>query len=462
MKKLRSIIQESQLSDNQSRWVNSLDHGRHEFSDHVFGKRGQRGNGSPSPAGYETDYHNDTVYVPLEKKEVAPHPFVAFHLSMNGYHVHDYGKGLAKDKYNREVRIGKILEKTKAPQEVKDAFVKDQNRQNTQNNDLMVAYTRSPYHVAAMSTNRGWSSCMSIGDRNRDGEPLPRGKGEEGGSNHHYLEHDLYEGTHVAYLIHKHDKNIDTPIARIALKPWHSDDESPSEHTILRPESSMYGHGGTDFSHSVNKWAEKHFPAKPLHVYEKNSSVYDDGDNHGEVIHHEGIETIKHIIATRPAHKAAYQSAYDGLKHYPGEHQAILADSTSAEDRALSARWKGSHLDKLVNDTDHEVREVVAGHGIRSHLDQLVHDRDAGVRQRVAEHGIADHLKILSKDSSPYVRMDVAHREGPHLTDMAQHDSNLQIRTVAQRTLSGFKSPTSHDGEPTSNHPDQHSFMDKP
>jgi hypothetical protein len=240
----------------------------------------------------------DRIEIPLKMEEtpVVPHPGVQKHLEDNGYSINDYKGGFATDKYGRSVSIGKILNKTKAPADITNAFMNDPQRAASSVAQPKIIISRHPHDVAGMSTDRGWRSCMEMGGPNGGG-----------GINQHYLRHDIANGTHVAYLVRPEDNDIKKPMARIALKPFHSDDEiqdsndpyahpifqsTQNKHTILRPESNVYGIGkggdfdnaasGVDsgivssFKNTIRNWTNQNFPMKENTTYIKNQDVYND------------------------------------------------------------------------------------------------------------------------------------------------------------------------------------------
>lgn len=251
------------LTPEQRSEVNSWDHYEHHFSHHAF----------ESPLSQRT-------YIELEHPQDSVHKsHVEDHLAKHGYKVHDYHMGLALDKHNRVVKIGKALGKT-GGEHLIEGFTGDPARQQSKaKNDHMVVISRHPHDVAGMTSDgHSWenSSCMNF----------------DTGSNKDYLPEDVRHGTHVAYLIHKDDRDIKNPLARIALKPFHGtsidniDNEpatmlDPSHpdrvgNTILRPEPRTYGDAPDAFSYTVNRWANKHFPGKN-EAYVKNSELYHDG-----------------------------------------------------------------------------------------------------------------------------------------------------------------------------------------
>lgn len=208
-----------------------------------------------------------TVFLPLSHHEDLTKKVpedIHNHLRQNGFEVpsfNEYKAGYATDRHGRITSIGKALNKSKASPELKQKFENDPDRQTSQTShgDLRVAITHHPHQVAGMSTDRGWTSCMHMYD----------------GCNANYLEKDIKHGTHAAYLVHKDDKNIENPIARIAIKPFTSE----RGHTILRPEEKTYGTGNSAFEHTVREWTNTHFPMREDSTYHIHGDVYQDSSN---------------------------------------------------------------------------------------------------------------------------------------------------------------------------------------
>ena len=221
-------------------------------------------------------------------------PDVAEHLTKHNYQVKDYAKGIVTTKKivgdpdrgiphrEKEVqeKIGSVLEKTGASDDVKKSFMNDPARAATKsftNGGHHIVITNSALGIAGMSTGTSWKdqSCMRM-DSGSDGRA---------GSKSHMLSHDSEHGTHVAYLVHHDDHEAfangtpSKPIARIALKPYHEEEDDHHSDTIFRPETTTYGAGSTKFEQAVHSWAREKFSAKPGTEYTKNSSVYDDSDN---------------------------------------------------------------------------------------------------------------------------------------------------------------------------------------
>lgn len=231
-----------ELTDYQKEFVDTWGGGGHLFSYQAMGGESRI-----------------TIPLKADTKEVIPHPDVKAHLENNGYSVADYRTGTATDKYGREVKIGKVLNKTNAPQEVKNAFENDPQRAASTKSNLQVVISKHPYDVAGMSTDRGWTSCMNMA----------------GGCNRHFLYHDVRQGTHVAYLTQAGDDEAANPIARIALKPYIG---RTTRQKVLYPEDSYrpYGAVTDEFKNTVRDWTKENFPMQEGEIYDKDKNVYDD------------------------------------------------------------------------------------------------------------------------------------------------------------------------------------------
>lgn len=220
----------------------------------------------------------DSVTIPLERDVVEPHPDVESHLNDHGYDVFDYKKGLAvkSGETKNPTSIGKVLQRTNAPQSLKTTYEKDPNRQGLDSRAKIVI-SRNPIHVAGMSTHQNWESCQTLGGGGKYTDEHGQEKNlnkQEVGSERKYVSGDIAAGSHIAYLVH-HEDDVNkhyAPISRILLKPY----ESKEGHTILRP-SAVYGEEWGGFHDSVSKWAEKHFPVKDAE-YTQHSEVYPEGN----------------------------------------------------------------------------------------------------------------------------------------------------------------------------------------
>lgn len=271
------MIKFSELSEildkQQKAKVNRWKKGDNSFSDHLFDH--------PS--------HTEKT-IPLEHPDTEGHSEdIKSHLEPHGIKIKDYKSGIGEDKYGREIKLGKALEKTKAPDELKNKFANDPSRSNKGigSDDLRVTISRHPHHVAGMtSSGHSWEneSCMNF----------------ETGCNKDYLKQDVKHGTHVAYLHHKDDKELEHPLARIALKKF-TDEETG--HSVLRPENRTYGPASDAFTHTVHKFIDDKMPVHDSGIYHKNDSVYHDSGN--KKIVGKGKEALNRIIKN---HKESFSS----------------------------------------------------------------------------------------------------------------------------------------------------------
>lgn len=205
-----------------------------------------------------------------------PHRVVINHLSENGYHVDDYGSGLAahKDTPTRKIKISAALKSSGISDMPSGIYTKAKTGIANKELTLAQAYetdpvraaskkekhiviTKNKYDVAGMSTNRGWTSCMNLSI----------------GSNRHFVKHDISHGTLTAYLCTKDDAEASRPIGRVNLKKF---THVATGHTIYQPEQSIYGTVPSNFHSTVSEWAEKNYAPKDAGIYAKESSLYDD------------------------------------------------------------------------------------------------------------------------------------------------------------------------------------------
>lgn len=304
------------LTTDQKKKVNRWKKGDNSFSDHLFNK---------------PDDKNLTI--PLEHPENEGHSGeIAKHLEPHGIKIKNYKAGIGEDKHGREVKLGKALVKTKAPDELKNKFDNDNARTEKGNKiseDYRVTISRHPHHVAGMtSSGHSWEndSCMNF----------------ETGCNKDYLKQDVKHGTHIAYLHHKDDKDIEHPLARIALKKF-TDDETG--HSVLRPEGKTYGNYSDAFHHTVHKFVNDRMPIHDSGVYKKHHEVYDDdgknkvfGKDYGkkavEDFHNKKIDVNElHRIDVPPEH-------LDSLMD--GKYKDVAASHKSATQEQLG-RWIKEH-----------------------------------------------------------------------------------------------------------------------
>lgn len=144
-----------------------------------------------------------------------------------------------------------------------------------------IVFSKHAYDIAGMSTNRGWSSCMNLFQ----------------GVNHHYLQHDVSDGTMIAYLVKNDDLNIERPVARVAIKPYvNANDES---NVFYQPEDKAYGTPPLTFLEVLNKIINDVQPGK-LGRFRMVSTLYCDSAR-GDA----GRELVKYATANIEQHVAS-------------------------------------------------------------------------------------------------------------------------------------------------------------
>lgn len=194
-------------------------------------------------------------------------------LQDNNFKVKDYIKGTATDKYDREVKIGKILQKFNP--ELLQKFNNDINREASKDKNQLVVISKSPYDIGGASTDRGWDSCMNLYT----------------GNNASYINCDIEQGTIIAYLIDTNDLNINNPQARMFIKPFIN--VRNKKDIIYYPERVVYGTAPKSFEVFINKIFEKYHPKSGM--YSLTPDLYvDDAEEDGErLIDFDGLERDK-------------------------------------------------------------------------------------------------------------------------------------------------------------------------
>jgi len=428
---------------------------------------------------YPEPTKDDRIEIPLHSgPDVTPHPDVQSHLEKHGYQIKDYKAGIAyHPEKKQEIKIGKALEKTKAEGSVVAAFRDDPRRALSKkaDSDLKVVITKHPHDIANKSTNQHWTSCMDM----------------DGGSNRHYIPADIRAGAHEAYLVHKDDHNLENPLGRISLKPFHSYDIEHGDHTILRPEGKTYGAGHAAFHKTVQDWAEKTHPAHPERVYTKDEDLYNDDDRHkiygskvmdrfsksedfdqrSYAAQHGEAHHIDNIIKTMGNHPYSYgiTKAIAQNPHATPEHLRTLAHherasatlmghvvnhpnapddvidhaidrfDTHAIEFAKSPNLKPAHIDKLLAKGSGNVARVLGSHHNPQphHFDALANHEHWTVRQAVAENPRlpVHHQEKLAEDEDSDIRESLT--KNPNLkhhviSKLIQDPVNSVIQHVAE------------------------------
>jgi hypothetical protein len=193
----------------------------------------------------------------------------------------DYLKdGTFNDSYGRPVKIGRALQNISGsynkyfPNEDEEnvdngkefilhtllkQFNEDPSRvtTRTQTKPKMVVVSRAKYDVVGMSTDRGWSSCMSLNASN----------GQT------YVHCDVTEGTLIAYEIDADDKNIQRPSARVTIKPFINTKDSNDIAYVT--SGSVYGTSSVLIPFVKSVLFEPLLPTE-FKSYKRNEKLYSD------------------------------------------------------------------------------------------------------------------------------------------------------------------------------------------
>jgi len=234
---------------------------------------------------------NGRAYIPFQSEEsgfqseesgISYDEDVVGVLSDEGCQVTDYRGGYCQQG-KRVFRIHKILNlaKNKALQEAQARFQRgelyDLEREQAElakfydgvinqfissswrvgkgESGFFVIISQNPHDVASMSTDRGWTSCMELG---------------EGG---HYQDIfcEVAEGGLVAYLVRANDRDIQNPLARIAIKRF----ENKAGKSVALPENSVYGNEVPGFLDTVRQWLNERQEIDPG-FYRRRGGEYSD------------------------------------------------------------------------------------------------------------------------------------------------------------------------------------------
>jgi hypothetical protein len=196
-----------------------------------------------------------------------------------------------------------------------------------------VVITRHPHDVAGKSCHENIASCMTWGTEKKPHMPEA-------------VFGDLANGTHEAFLVPKGDHELKNPIGRISLKPFHGKDSNYRDtgHTILRPESKVYGNNMNsslqdEFKNTVKNWAHTHMPYHPGTLYIKDSGVYDDDgiDKKGHTDELWKREEYRSVLVDTAEHQTENIPMHDVLTNPKyGLHTKVTAITKRPSDKHVN------------------------------------------------------------------------------------------------------------------------------
>jgi hypothetical protein len=239
-----------------------------------------RGDDRDSFPSYVSSKDGDRLYVPFEtgNEDIRSNvkDIVVNELESLGYSLVSYKKGLAKKEGSSQVvKIGKVLSRYANNDskygdyydendgvgrvlmvgDILKLYTEDPVRNSSRSDDMMVVFSKHPYDIAGMSTDRNWGSCQKIGAQQSD-----------------RLYCGVKEGTIVIYLISGNDPNITRPIGRTLAKQY-VNKENPED--IMYVVSGEYGNAPSDFKTYVIGIFDK-INKEKVGSYRYNSGLYND------------------------------------------------------------------------------------------------------------------------------------------------------------------------------------------
>lgn len=315
---------------------------------------------------FHTDHYfgkgNDEITEPLKdsmnKSEI--HKRIERHLGQE-IPIDHYKSGKTKDKYNREVKIGSLLNKQKAPLDLIHSFSNDTTRQGKKFTGLTVKTTRSAEGVAGQTShNQPWEneSCKNFNN----------------GKMNHHLPGEVEHGTVVAYL-HDHKGK---EISRITMQPYIGKHGNRVYHI-----DSHYGINHEGFHDHVKEIAKKLSSDRvETTKYDVHPKVYlDSGD---EEVFHPNLnhDQIHHII-----------------RHGSVSDKMTISDHDNID---------SSHIDKLLDDNSPLVKYNLGRNNKlqSSHIEKMLKDDNAKVRYYAIKHKNAEthHFKMALNDENETVK----------------------------------------------------------
>ena len=342
-------------------------------------------------------------------------------------HKDDYVKGVTKDNYGRDVKIGKMVKDEK----LRNEFANDNTRAGTKKS--------AGHYVTVVRGTEVAGQTNSAKDKNH---PKGHSWGEQScknvdtGMNRHYLEHEIKHGSTVVRV---HDHN-DQEIYRATLHPHHNDEGHvtyavDSEYGIKHPSFTAHAHD-----------VAKRLSGEPKGgsiVYKKHDDVYDDSGQ--EKILHPNA-TKEHLDKALDDEQPRVRKAAASHPNATKEHLDKALDDEQPMVRKAAASHPNAnkeHLDKAINDKKSwQVREAAASHpnATKEHLDKALDDDDLDVRIAAVNHPNVnkEHLdKALDNKQHIYVRQDAARHPNAtkeHL-DKALGDEDEDVREAAKENL---------------------------
>lgn len=366
---------------------------------------------------------NDKVHGEIdhgEKSEI--HKQLENHLGRDISHE-DYSKGTVKDKYNRDVKIGRMIKDNN----LRNQYDKDPARligkapslKTTTVRGVEVAGQTNPTPNAEHPNGHSWKgiSCKNVTD----------------GINRHFLEREIQHGTVVHYV---HDKD-GQEIYRATLQPHHND-----RGDVAYSLDAEYGVKHPKFTQDAHRVAKELSGEYKPGVFRKHPGVYDDSgkremfhpdisDGHITDMLTHGSYQDKHQIIQHPAFTSDHVSKVLKYESDPAlrGHAMLRRDLVTPD-----------HVTTALNDPDHTVRRMAlhnTAHITPEHVKRALEpDMPADIRRHMAKSPhITDKLisQVIKYDPNEQVvqaAIENKRANSLHITQALQHPS-VDVRQAA-------------------------------
>jgi 2-oxo-4-hydroxy-4-carboxy--5-ureidoimidazoline (OHCU) decarboxylase len=346
-------------------------------TDHFFGKGNDIVHGEISTdAGHQ--FHKSEVHRAVER-----------HLGREIHHD-DYRRGLIKDKYGREVKIGRLIKDEK----LRNAFASDSTREGSRKGNTFKTTTVRGIEVAGQTNSapdphhpkgHSWAqlSCKNI----------------DTGKNKKFLEHEIRHGT-VVHRVHDHTGQ---EIYRATLQPHHNE-----EGHVAYVVDSEYGIKSPAFTRSAHEVAKKLSCEYKPGLFRKHPEVYSDNGIkyilHPKATHEDILRELNDENFNVRTAAIYHPNVNDKHLHKALNDKYLIVRSAAASHPNANAE----HLHKALNDNHYYVRKAAASHpnANAEHLHRALYDEEISVREEAASHpnANAEHLHKALNDKNYNVR----------------------------------------------------------
>lgn len=362
---------------------------------------------------------NDKVHGEIandDKSEI--HKQLETHLGQTISHE-DYSKGTIKDRYGRDVRIGRMI----SDNGLRNQFDHDPARKTATSpsfktstvRGIEVAGQTNPSPDAQHPNGHSWAdiSCKNVED----------------GINKHYLEDEIRNGT-VVHFVHDHNGQ---EIYRATLQP-HRNKEGQVAYAV----DSEYGIKHPKFTADAHRVAEQLSGEYRPGVYRKVSDVYNDNDKL-HILHPK--TTAKDIDKTlKTDHHSATAEAILNNKSLTPKHVDTLTKSENQYTRRMAIEHPfatAKHIDKALNDEDWQVRadSLRNPNATAEHVTRAFNDRNHMVKVHALNHPLITAEQVASSQDHPEHVVRAAAARSPKATEghvtKALDDPSSHVRSSA-------------------------------